>query len=88
MTAGVVVPIEALATLRRRLAALSGRHPQREALLSSTAELYAVSRATFEFIPIRSSAAKAPDAPGNYAMHSRFPSPDRGCPASTAESDL
>jgi hypothetical protein len=46
MTAGVVVPIEALATLRRRLAALPGRHPQHEALLSSTAELYAVSRAT------------------------------------------
>ena len=46
MTAGVAVPIEALATLRRRLAALPGRHPQREALLSSTAELYAVSRAT------------------------------------------
>ena len=41
MTAGVTgVPIEALATLRRRLAALPGRHPQREALLSSTAELY------------------------------------------------
>jgi len=34
------VPIEALVTLRRRLAALPGRHPQREALLSSTAELY------------------------------------------------
>ena len=32
MTAGVTgVPIEALATLRRRLAALPGRHPQREA---------------------------------------------------------
>ena len=46
MTAGVTVPIEALATLRRRLAALPGRHPQREALLSSTAELYAISRAT------------------------------------------
>ena len=46
MTAGVTgVPIEALATLRR-LAALPGRHPQREALLSSTAELYAISRAT------------------------------------------
>jgi hypothetical protein len=46
MTAGVTVPIEALATLRRRLAALPGRHPQRETLLSSTAELYAISRAT------------------------------------------
>ena len=46
MVAGVAVPIEALATLRRRLAALPGRHPQRELLLSSTAELYAVSRAT------------------------------------------
>ena len=46
MTAGVTVPIEALVTLRRRLAALPGRHPQREALLSSTAELYAISRAT------------------------------------------
>ncbi len=44
--AGVAVPIEALATLRRRLAALPGRHPQRELPLSSTAELYAVSRAT------------------------------------------
>jgi len=41
-----------------------------------------------EFIPIRSLAARAPDAPGNYAMHSRFPSPGHGCPASTAESDL
>ena len=30
----------------RGLAALPGRHPQREALLSSTAELYAISRAT------------------------------------------
>jgi hypothetical protein len=46
MTASVVVPIEALTTLRRRLAALPGRHPQREILLSSTAELYGVSRAT------------------------------------------
>jgi hypothetical protein len=46
MTAGVAVPIEALATLRRRLAALPGRHPQRETLLSSTTELYAISRAT------------------------------------------
>ena len=35
-----------------------------------------------EFIPIRSLAARAPDAPGNYAMHSRFPSPGHGCPAS------
>ena len=46
MVAGVAVPVEALATLRRRLAALPGRHPQRGHLLSSTAELYAVSRAT------------------------------------------
>jgi hypothetical protein len=47
MTAGVTgVPIEALVTLCRRLAALPGRHPQREALLSSPAELYAISRAT------------------------------------------
>jgi 2-iminobutanoate/2-iminopropanoate deaminase len=29
-----------------------------------------------EFIPIRSLAARDPDAPGNYAKHSRFPSPD------------
>jgi hypothetical protein len=46
MTAGVAVPIEALATLRRRLAALPGRHPQRETLMRSTAEFYAISRAT------------------------------------------
>jgi hypothetical protein len=38
MTAGVAEPTEALATLRRRLAALPGRHPQREILLSSTSE--------------------------------------------------
>jgi hypothetical protein len=46
------------------------------------------SQRSLEFIPIRSLAARDPDAPGNYAMHSRFPSPDHGCPASTAESDL
>jgi len=46
MMAGVAVPIEALAMLRRRLAALPARHPQRGPLLSSTAELYDVSRAT------------------------------------------
>jgi hypothetical protein len=45
MTAGVTgVPIEALATLRRRLAALPGRHPQRKALLSSIARRKAASR--------------------------------------------
>jgi len=44
--AGVAVPIEALATLRRRLAALPNRHPERKALMLSTADLYAVSRAT------------------------------------------
>jgi hypothetical protein len=45
-TASVAVPIEALATLRRRLAALPARHPQRGSLLASTAKLYAVCRAT------------------------------------------
>ncbi len=44
--AGVAVPVEALATLRRRLAALPNRHPERKALLLSAADLYAVSRAT------------------------------------------
>jgi hypothetical protein len=39
MTAGVAVPIEALATLRRRLAALPDRRPQGVTLLSSPAEL-------------------------------------------------
>ncbi len=46
MPMGVAVPIEALATLRRRLAALPARHPERGALMKSTAQLYAVSRAT------------------------------------------
>ncbi len=46
MVTGVAVPVEALATLRRQLAALPARHPQREPLLSSTAEMYSVSRAT------------------------------------------
>lgn len=40
------VPIEALATLRRRLAALSPRHPERRRLMEATAQLYAISRAT------------------------------------------
>jgi hypothetical protein len=40
------VPIEALATLRRRLAALPARHCDRRLLMDSTAQLYAISRAT------------------------------------------
>lgn len=40
------VPIEALAALRRRLAALSPRHPERRRLMEATAQLYAISRAT------------------------------------------
>jgi hypothetical protein len=40
------VPIEALAGLRRRLAALPPRHPERRRLMESTAQLYAISRAT------------------------------------------
>ena len=44
--AASAVPIEALATLRRRLAALSPRHPERRRLMESTAQLYAISRAT------------------------------------------
>jgi len=46
MPAGVPVPSEALATLRRRLAALPARHPGRKELMTSTGQLYAVSRAT------------------------------------------
>ena len=46
MPKGVAVPVEALATLRRRLAALPARHPERVAMMASTAQLYAVSRAT------------------------------------------
>lgn len=40
------VPVEAIVTLRRRLAALPPRHPERLLLMDSTASLYAVSRAT------------------------------------------
>jgi hypothetical protein len=40
------VPAEALAALRRRLLALPGRHPECSMLMASTAQLYAVSRAT------------------------------------------
>jgi hypothetical protein len=46
MPKGGAVPIEALATLRRRLTALPARHPERRVLMHSTALLYAVSRAT------------------------------------------
>ena len=40
------MPAEALAALRRRLAALPARQPERSGLMASTAQLYAVSRAT------------------------------------------
>lgn len=40
------VPIEALAALRRRLVALPARHPERSIMMASTAQLYAVNRAT------------------------------------------
>ena len=46
MPKGVAVPVEALAALRRRLASLPARHPERVAMMASTAQLYAVSRAT------------------------------------------
>lgn len=46
MSAGVTVPIEAIVTLRRRLAALPARHPERQPLMASTAKLYDISRAT------------------------------------------
>jgi hypothetical protein len=40
------LPLEALVALRRRLAALPARHPERSILMASTAQLYAISRAT------------------------------------------
>ncbi|WP_208951729.1 DDE-type integrase/transposase/recombinase [Rahnella sp. ChDrAdgB13] len=46
MGATTAVPVEAIAMLRRRLAALPARHPERLLLMDSTASLYAVSRAT------------------------------------------
>jgi predicted DNA-binding transcriptional regulator AlpA len=46
MPRGGGVPVEALSTLRRRLAALPARHPERHVLIASAAQLYAVSRAT------------------------------------------
>lgn len=46
MPKGLAVPVEALASLRRHLAALPARHPERGVLMNSTAQLYAVSRAT------------------------------------------
>jgi hypothetical protein len=46
MPAGITVPVEAIATLRRRLASLPPRHPERKPLMASTAALYGVFRAT------------------------------------------
>lgn len=46
MPMGNAVPVEALATLRRRLSTLPGRHLERGVLMQSTAQLYAISRAT------------------------------------------
>lgn len=46
MGAGVTMPLEAIVTLRRRLAALPARHPERRLLMAQTADLYGLSRAT------------------------------------------
>jgi hypothetical protein len=46
MGSRIAVPIEAVAMLRRRLAGLPARHPERKPLLASTTELYGISRAT------------------------------------------
>lgn len=46
MRTTTAVPVEAIAALRRRLAALPARHPERFLLMDSMASLYAVSRAT------------------------------------------
>ncbi len=46
MSAGVTVPIEAIVTLRRRLTVLPTRHPERQPMMASTADLYGISRAT------------------------------------------
>ena len=46
MPRGGGIPAEALSALRRRLAPLPARHPERAALMASTAQLYAVSRAS------------------------------------------
>lgn len=46
MGAASGVPVEAIVTLRRRLAALPPRHPERLLLMDSTASLYSVFRAT------------------------------------------
>ena len=46
MPRGGGVPAEALSALRRRLVALPARHPERRVLIASTAQLYAISRAS------------------------------------------
>jgi predicted DNA-binding transcriptional regulator AlpA len=46
MPKGIAVPVEALVNLRRRLASLPVRHPERVALMTYTSQLYGVSRAT------------------------------------------
>lgn len=46
MPRGGGIPAEALSALRRRLAPLPARHPERAILMASTAQLYAVSRAS------------------------------------------
>ena len=76
MPTGSAVPIEALATLRRRLAALSARHPERKLLMNSTAQLYAISRATLYRL-LRG------DRRPKDACRS-----DRGCPRSMAAGEI
>lgn len=46
MAIASAVPVDAIASLRRRLAELPDRHPDRVLLMDSTAKTYGVSRAT------------------------------------------
>jgi hypothetical protein len=81
--AASAVPIEALATLRRRLAALSPRHPERRRLMEATAQLYAISRATLYRLSAKTAAQRRRAAPTGAARASCRPTRSSGCAPSS-----
>jgi hypothetical protein len=58
------------------------------AALRALGDAPARSLSAFEFIPIKSWAARGAGTPGNCAGHNRVPSPDHGCLLSTDEYGL
>src|SRR5205085_2858975 len=75
------------AALRHWVPYVVGARPSIKVAMDWT-DFDADGQTTIEFIPIKSLIAKGSGEPESYAMRSRFPSPDRECPASIAGAGL